>query len=134
MNDQDIFYVDLLCNTQYNVSHNMTEKDGITAGSITQELRRGALVLAILSQLGEEHYGYSLRERLASRGLDINEGTLYPLLRRLESQGLLRSSWKVEESRPRRYYGISAKGKKVLAEAAREWGELSAVISDLLKK
>ena len=111
----------------------MAGKDGITAGSITQELRRGALVLAILSQLGEEHYGYSLRERLASRGLDINEGTLYPLLRRLESQGLLRSSWKVEGSRPRRYYGISSKGRKALAEVTREWNDLGRVIDGLLK-
>lgn len=110
----------------------MTKKDGITAGSITHELRRGALVLAILSQLTEEHYGYSLRERLAIKGLDINEGTLYPLLRRLESQGLLKSSWKVEGSRPRRYYGISAKGRKVLAEVTREWKELGDVIDRLL--
>jgi DNA-binding PadR family transcriptional regulator len=112
----------------------MTKKDGITAGSITHELRRGALVLAILSQLGEEHYGYSLRERLAGKGLDINEGTLYPLLRRLESQGLLKSSWKVEGSRPRRYYTISAKGKKVLAELTREWRELGDVMKGLLSR
>jgi DNA-binding PadR family transcriptional regulator len=112
----------------------MTKKDGITAGGITHELRRGALVIAILSQLGVEHYGYSLRESLAAKGLDINEGTLYPLLRRLESQGLLKSSWKVEGSRPRRYYGISAKGKKVLAEASREWDELGEVMKRLLKK
>jgi len=110
----------------------MTKKDGITAGSITHELRRGALVLAILSQLSEEHYGYSLRERLSIKGLDINEGTLYPLLRRLESQGLLKSSWKVEGSRPRRYYSISAKGRKTLAEATREWKELGGVIDRLL--
>ncbi len=110
----------------------MTKKDGITAGSITQELRRGALVLAILSQLAEEHYGYSLREKLAAKGLDINEGTLYPLLRRLESQGLLKSSWKVEGSRPRRYYSISAKGRKVLTELKKEWKELGDVMRRLL--
>ena len=110
----------------------MTKKDGITAGSTTHELRRGALVLAILSQLGEEHYGYSLREKIAAKGLDINEGTLYPLLRRLESQGLLRSSWKVEGSRPRRYYTISAKGRKVLIDVTKEWKELGEVMKRLL--
>ena len=110
----------------------MTKKDGITAGSTTHELRRGALVLAILSQLGEEHYGYSMREKIAAKGLDINEGTLYPLLRRLESQGLLRSSWKVEGSRPRRYYTISAKGRKVLIDVTKEWKELGEVMKRLL--
>ena len=110
----------------------MTKKDGITAGSTTHELRRGALVLAILSQLGEEHYGYSLREKIAAKGIDINEGTLYPLLRRLESQGLLRSSWKVEGSRPRRYYTISAKGRKVLIDVTKEWKELGEVMKRLL--
>ena len=89
-------------------------------------------MLAILTQLGEEHYGYSLREKLAAKGLDINEGTLYPLLRRLESQGLLKSSWKVEGSRPRRYYSISAKGRKVLTELTKEWNELGDVMRRLL--
>jgi len=92
----------------------MTKKDGITAGSITHELRRGALVLAILSQLSEEHYGYSLRERLAAKGLDINEG------------------WKIEGSRPRRYYSISARGRKVLKEVTKEWKELGDVMKRLL--
>lgn len=110
----------------------MTKKDGITTGSITHELRRGALVLAILSQLAEEHYGYSLREKLAAKGLDIKEGTLYPLLRRLEAQGLLASSWKVEGSRPRRYYSISARGRKVLKEVTKEWNELGDVMKRLL--
>ena len=110
----------------------MVKKDGITTGSITHELRRGALVLAILSQLTEEHYGYSLREKLAAKGLDIKEGTLYPLLRRLEAQGLLTSNWKVEGSRPRRYYSISAKGRKVLTELKKEWNDLGDVMKRLL--
>ncbi len=91
-------------------------------------------MLAILSQLAEEHYGYSLRESLAAKGLDINEGTLYPLLRRLEAQGLLKSNWKVEGSRPRRYYVISAKGRKTLAEVTKEWNELGDVMKRLLSK
>ena len=74
------------------------------------ELRRGALVLAVLSQLGEMQYGYSLRQALALRGMPIEEGTLYPLLRRLEKQGVLASEWRIEEGPPRRYYRLSAAG------------------------
>ena len=77
----------------------------------TLELRRGMIVLAVLSQLEEEQYGYSLLKLLSDQGLDVDQGTLYPLLRRLESQGLLESVWKLEEARPRRYYVISPDGK-----------------------
>ena len=70
------------------------------------ELRRGVIVLVVLSQLGDEQYGYSLLKLLSERGLEIDQGTLYPLLRRLEAQGLLQSVWKLEEARPRRYYVI----------------------------
>ncbi len=96
------------------------------------ELRRGALVLAILSQLRDEHYGYSLREKLTRQGLEIHEGTLYPLLRRLEDQGFLESRWKVEDRRPRRYYRISREGRKVLARMKRDWQDLVRVVNQLL--
>jgi DNA-binding PadR family transcriptional regulator len=99
---------------------------------LTQELRRGILVLAALSQLKEEKYGYALINSLAEKGLDIEQGTLYPLLRRLESQGLLQSEWNVEGSRPRRYYVISQNGTKVLQELADEWRELTEVMEKLL--
>jgi DNA-binding PadR family transcriptional regulator len=99
---------------------------------LSLELRRGAIVIAILSQLGEPLYGYSLRERLAERGLEIKEGTLYPLLRRLESQGLLDSDWEVGEGRPRRYYRLSRRGKKVLAELKTEWEDLVDALGRLL--
>jgi DNA-binding PadR family transcriptional regulator len=97
------------------------------------ELRRGIIVLGILSQLQTEHYGYSLREDLAAQGLDVNEGTLYPLLRRLESQGLLESRWDVGGGRPRRYYKISARGKGVLADMTGEWRTLVDAMAKLLK-
>ena len=100
--------------------------------SLTLELRRGAIVLAILGQLREPLYGYSLRERLADEGLEVKEGTLYPLLRRLESQGLLDSEWDVGEGRPRRYYSLSKKGEKVLAELQTEWEELVRALGRLL--
>ncbi len=99
---------------------------------LTQELRRGILVLAALSQLKEEKYGYALINSLADKGLDIEQGTLYPLLRRLESQGLLKSEWNVEGSRPRRYYVISSEGLETLQDLAAEWREITQVMERLL--
>jgi DNA-binding PadR family transcriptional regulator len=97
------------------------------------ELRRGVLVLAVLSQLATAEYGYSLKQELSERGLEINEGTLYPLLRRLESQGLLESDWRVvDDARPRRYYQMSPMGETVLANLAYEWDSLVEVMSGLL--
>ena len=85
--------------------------DNENLDNIVQELRRGLLVLAVLSQLAKQQYGYALLKLLADQGMEIDQGTLYPLLRRLESQGLLQSNWNVEEAgRPRRYYVISARG------------------------
>jgi DNA-binding PadR family transcriptional regulator len=77
---------------------------------LEHELRRGVIVLAALSQLRGWQYGYSLRQALAARGMPIEEGTLYPLLRRLETQGLLESEWRIEDGPPRRYYRLSAEG------------------------
>ena len=99
----------------------------------TLELRRGVIVLAVLSQLGEEQYGYSLLKLLSDRGLDVDQGTLYPLLRRLESQGLLQSVWKLEEARPRRYYVISPDGSVLLPRLTKEWNNLVATMSTMLK-
>ena len=99
---------------------------------LTQELRRGILVLAALSQLKEEKYGYALISSLAEKGLDIEQGTLYPLLRRLESQGLLQSEWNVEGSRPRRYYVISPEGEKTLQDLTGDWRKLTEVMKELL--
>jgi DNA-binding PadR family transcriptional regulator len=99
---------------------------------LTLELRRGILILAALSQLGTPQYGYSLMQHLAEKGLTIDQGTLYPLLRRLEEQELLNSDWHLEESRPRRYYVISEKGAKVLQELSAEWHSLVEVMHNLL--
>lgn len=87
------------------------------------ELRRGVVVLAVLSQLDTARYGYSLIQQLTEQGLDIEEGTLYPLLRRLEKQGLLQSEWEVGEARPRKYYQISEAGRGVLTVLKQEWFE-----------
>ncbi len=100
--------------------------------NVTLELRRGVIVLAVLSQLTEEQYGYSLLKSLSDLGLEVDQGTLYPLLRRLESQGLLESVWKLEEARPRRYYVISAQGKKLLPRLKAEWNSIVAVMKKML--
>jgi PadR family transcriptional regulator, regulatory protein PadR len=96
------------------------------------ELRRGVIVLAVLSQLGEEQYGYSLLKLLSDQGLELDQGTLYPLLRRLESQGLLESVWKLEEARPRRYYVISDAGKEILPQLKNEWAGIIAMMDRIL--
>ena len=97
------------------------------------ELRRGVIVLAVLSQLGEEQYGYSLLKLLSDQGLEVDQGTLYPLLRRLESQGLLQSVWKLEEARPRRYYVISQTGRELLPRLKAEWNSIVAMMGGMLK-
>src|SRR5262245_20182939 len=96
------------------------------------ELRRGAIVLAALSQLRSAQYGYSLRQALSERGMEIDEGTLYPLLRRLESQGLLTSEWRVEPGPPRRYYTLNAEGRKLYQKLLKSWRRLSDVMEDLI--
>ena len=100
--------------------------------NVTLDLRRGVIVLATLSQLDEAQYGYSLMKNLAELGLEIDQGTLYPLLRRLEAQGLLESVWKIEAARPRRYYVISAAGRKLLPKLKDEWNSIVAVMKKML--
>ena len=85
------------------------------------ELRRGCLVLAVLAQLRAEYYGYELRKALADRGLEIDENTLYPLLRRLEGQGLLLSEWREEGKRNKRFYHLSKDGAAILKQLLEEW-------------
>src|SRR6202142_3807863 len=84
------------------------------------ELRRGCLILAVLAELRDERYGYTLRKALAGQGMEIDEGTLYPLLRRLESQGLLLSEWREEDKRNKRFYRLSPEGKLILKQLAAE--------------
>jgi PadR family transcriptional regulator PadR len=96
------------------------------------ELRRGGLTLAVLGQLRHEHYGYTLRKALAEQGLEIDESTLYPLLRRLETQGLLASEWREEDKRNKRFYRLSADGERMLAQLLQEWNELNQSITNIL--
>lgn len=96
------------------------------------ELRRGCLTLAVLAQLRQEHYGYTLRKDLAERGLVIDESTLYPLLRRLESQGLLVSEWREEDKRNKRFYRLSSEGEEILRQLWQEWKAINASIDRIL--
>ena len=85
------------------------------------ELRRGCLILAVLTDLRDERYGYTLLKAVSEQGMEIEDGTLYPLLRRLESQGLLVSEWREEEKRNKRFYHLSAEGKLILKQLSAEW-------------
>ncbi len=102
-------------------------------GKLELDLRKGVLVLAVLSQLRKAEYGYSLRQALAARDMIIEEGTLYPLLRRLEGQGLLVSEWRIEDGPPRRYYVLSAEGMKLFKDLTASWRDLTAVVERLLE-
>ncbi len=101
--------------------------------NLVQELRRGVITLAVLSQLQDEQYGYSTIKQLSDHGLDVDQGTLYPLLRRLEGQGLLESKWRIEEGRPRRYYVLSSTGQQVLPQLFAEWAKIVAILEPMLK-
>jgi PadR family transcriptional regulator PadR len=95
------------------------------------ELRRGSLVLAVLSTLRREQYGYTLRKVLAEHGMAIDEGTLYPLLRRLEAQGLLASEWREQDKRNKRFYRLSKDGKEILKQLLAEWQSIDASLRGL---
>ncbi|CAN7529382.1 PadR family transcriptional regulator [Rossellomorea sp. LjRoot5] len=101
--------------------------------SLTTELRRGTLTLAVLSQLRTPQYGYSLVQLLEKSGISMEQSTLYPLLRRLEKQELVTSSWDRTESRPRRYYVLSEYGTDILGQLKAEWEKMSGELAILLK-
>ena len=114
------------------MTHSMPT-EGDLFESLRLELRRGSLILAVLGHLRREHYGYTLRKALGDAGVEIDEGALYPMLRRLEAQGLLTSEWREEEKRNKRFYRLSPDGRAVLARLTDEWRGLNASISDILK-
>jgi PadR family transcriptional regulator PadR len=110
---------------QSNGNHDLFE-------NLRLELRRGCLSLAVLSQLRTERYGYTLRKALAAEGLEIDEGTLYPLLRRLESQGLLTSVWREEQKRNKRFYRLSPEGTLMLKQLGAEWQRINSSLNGIL--
>src|SRR5882757_3385506 len=98
------------------------------------ELRRGCLIVAVLAQLRTEQYGYTLRKALADDGLAIDEGTLYPLLRRLETQGLLVSQWREEDKRNKRFYRLSPVGEQILEQLLKEWQNINSSLGKILQE
>ncbi|MDR0914219.1 MAG: PadR family transcriptional regulator [Oscillospiraceae bacterium] len=102
--------------------------------SYITELRRGSLVLAVLGALQQPHYGYALLQVLQGKGIEIEANTLYPLLRRLEGQGLLTSEWDTTQSRPHKFYSISENGKSVMTSLLEEWNKLSKQIAAICKE
>ncbi len=123
--------LDILYDIQYTVVNGeyMTNE---SFENVILELRRGIIVLAVLSCLNQEQYGYSLIKSLDENGLEIDQGTLYPLLRRLEGQGLLQSAWRVETDRPRRYYVLSDEGRDLLPRLKEEWAGIVSMMKKIL--
>ncbi len=127
-------YIDILYYTQYTIIKGEQNMENELLQNTILELRRGVIVMAVLSQLEEEQYGYSLLKLFADQGLQLDQGTLYPLLRRLETQGLLQSVWRLEEARPRRYYVISPEGRKILPLIKQEWANIVTMMQKMLDK
>lgn len=113
------------------IVRHMVELDEATP-KFEAELRRGVLALATISQLRDPQYGYSLRQALAAHGVPIEEGTLYPLLRRLESQGLVASEWRMEDGPPRRYYVLNAEGQSLYRRLTEAWHAQVSTMNNLL--
>jgi PadR family transcriptional regulator PadR len=95
------------------------------------ELRRGSVILAVLAALRTEQYGYTLRKRLEDGGMAVDEGTLYPLLRRLESQGLLESQWREEDKRKKRFYRRTPAGTEIFTRLMAEWQSIGEAVAHL---
>lgn len=125
-----------LCDTQYQhcTTHSIETMDQARFDKLRMELRRGVLVLAVLGCLHEPQYGYSLRKHLQQFGIDIDEGTLYPLIRRLEDQGLLDSEWRSDGGRDKRYYRLSKDGGAMLRALREDWQSTSQSLNLLLEQ
>jgi len=113
---------------------NSTKLDVDLFENLKLELRRGCLIVAVLAQLRQEHYGYTLRKALDDLGLAIDEGTLYPLLRRLETQGLLASEWREENKRNKRFYRLSPQCELILQKLLEEWQIINSSLERILQE
>ncbi len=116
------------------MSHTVTNPNPEVLENLRSELRRGSLIVAVLAELRTEQYGYTLRKSLEEHGIAIDEGTLYPLLRRLETQGLLASEWREQDKRNKRFYRLSPQGNVVLTELMLDWESLSASLRAILQQ
>lgn len=119
----------ILCVEQY-MAHGTNE----LYENLRLELRRGSLIIAVLAALRSEQYGYTLRKTLSGSGIDIDEGTLYPLLRRLETQGLLLSEWREADNRNKRFYRLSPEGRNMLKQLLAEWERINASLDEIIQE
>jgi PadR family transcriptional regulator, regulatory protein PadR len=119
--------------TQY-VPYAMSNRNVALFENLRLELRRGSLVLGVLAALRNEQYGYTLRKTLSDHGLEVDENTLYPLLRRLEDQGLLVSKWREENKRNKRFYRLSADGETILKDLLVEWQTIGSSLKSIVKE
>ena len=108
--------------------------DGDIYETLRMELRRGSLILAVLGLLRAEHYGYTLRRALAVQGVEIDEGVLYPMLRRLDSQGLLTSVWREEDKRNKRFYRLAPEGEALLGRLEQDWRAMNGALGRILQE
>ena len=116
------------------MAHRNTSSDLGLYDNLRLELRRGSLTVAVLAALHVEQYGYTLRKTLEDKGLFVEEGTLYPLLRRLESQGLLTSEWREEDKRAKRFYRLSPDGARMLDLLLAEWQAIDRSLTGILSE
>jgi len=116
-----------MLHTVYNANPEILE-------NLRSELRRGTLIVAVLAELRTEQYGYTLRKSLEDHGIAVDEGTLYPLLRRLETQGLLTSEWREQDKRNKRFYRLSPQGNVILTELLLDWESLSTSLRAILQQ
>ncbi|GEL76502.1 PadR family transcriptional regulator [Tenuibacillus multivorans] len=112
----------------------MSEDVNKLVDKLMHELRRGTITIGVLSQLSEPQYGYSLVTMLNEKGVQVEPGTLYPLLRRLEKQGLLSSKWDTNESRPRKYYYLNHLGRMVYDELCVEWRKIVSSLDFIIEE
>lgn len=116
------------------MEHTIGSRNAGPFENLRLELRRGSLVLGVLAALRYEQYGYTLRKTLSDHGLEVDENTLYPLLRRLEDQGLLVSKWREENKRNKRFYRLSADGETILKDLLVEWQTIGSSLKSIVKE
>jgi len=119
------------------MSGEITPQAGKAAEARTAQWVRGVAETALLSLLGERpHYGLEILERLRGEAaLPIAEGTIYPLLHRLERGGAVRSEWRVEATeRPRKYYALTERGEAERSALLAEWRRLSGRLNEFLER
>jgi len=109
----------------------MTDPD---IGSLETEMNRGFLQILVLALLEKDMYGYSMVKHIERLGYRVEENTLYPLLRRLEKNGLVASKWELGEDRPRKFYAITAAGRALRASLLDVWKNQNRILSEINKE